>query len=394
MNTKNKKNLKNNLLALFIGCILSFICAEVFLRFTTSNIYSEMSVINDEIKHGIRLHWPMRNALSVAGLYENAAKVDFTIDEKRFVYPGYDNFGQDLILFFGGSTTECATVKEGARFSDLIGKSLGLYPMNYGKSANNSLESFINLKYLLKKYEYKPRIVFMLHGVNDFGIFMKSGGLSDAISNVNVLLDVRNGSSNQEFIKQRLNSYIRKSYVIAHLNLVMKAMGDSYLENLIKDAGAQGDNMASDDDFKSFVQSPQFQTFLINRKKTYKKFIDTAKEHGSKVVIFTQPVTYTNEYKSYVGVDLRIFPKTLNGKRMNIEQARRFNEIISNNTRESAEEGNALLIDLDWYFSQRDPSPFIYDTLHYTEKGAKLIAEYTVQEIQKANFIKNDSWLQ
>jgi lysophospholipase L1-like esterase len=392
--SKKNKNLKGNIIALFIGCILSFISAELLLRFTTNNIYKDMSVINDEITKGVRLHWPMRNSINVEGLYEGSGEVDFTIDEKRYVYPGYENIGQDLALFFGGSTTESVTVREGVRFSDLTGKSLNLYPMNYGKSGNNSLESFLNLKYLFKEFGYKPRIVFMLHGVNDFGIFLKSGGKPDVISNINVLLDTRNGSRNQEFIKQRINSWIRKSYVVAHVYIAMKAMGDSYLEKLIKDGGSQSDNMASDDDFKSFVQSPQFQSFLMNRKETYKKFIGAAKENGSKVVIYTQPVTYTEKYKSYVGFDLRIFPITLKGKRMNIAQARRLYDIISKNTREAAEEGNALLIDLDKLFSQMDPSPLIYDTLHYTEKGSKLIAEYTAQEIKKANFLEDNVWLQ
>jgi lysophospholipase L1-like esterase len=336
----------------------------------------------------------LANSINVEGLYEGSGEVDFTIDEKRYVYPGYENIGQDLALFFGGSTTESVTVREGVRFSDLTGKSLNLYPMNYGKSGNNSLESFLNLKYLFKEFGYKPRIVFMLHGVNDFGIFLKSGGKPDVISNINVLLDTRNGSRNQEFIKQRINSWIRKSYVVAHVYIAMKAMGDSYLEKLIKDGGSQSDNVASDDDFKSFVQSPQFQSFLMNRKETYKKFIGAAKENGSKVVIYTQPVTYTEKYKSYVGFDLRIFPITLKGKRMNIAQARRLYDIISKNTREAAEEGNALLIDLDKLFSQMDPSPLIYDTLHYTEKGSKLIAEYTAQEIKKANFLEDNVWLQ
>jgi hypothetical protein len=57
--SKKNKNLKGNIIALFIGCILSFISAELLLRFTTNNIYKDMSVINDEITKGVRLHWPI-----------------------------------------------------------------------------------------------------------------------------------------------------------------------------------------------------------------------------------------------------------------------------------------------------------------------------------------------
>lgn len=394
MNFQKTKTVRKKLLVLFIVFVVPFISAEVVLRLTTKNIYSQMSIIVDEIPRGIRLSWPFEKTFYADGLYENAGAIQFRVDEKRYIYPGYDNTGQEPILFFGSSTTECTMVQEGSRFSDLIGKSLGFYPMNYARSANNVLESYLNFNYVMDKYNHHPKIVFLMHGWTDYGIFLKSGS-ADSVSDPETLLDARKGSSNLEFTKQRINSFIRKSYVVAHLYLFSKAyFGDSYLENLIKDAANQGRNMATGDEFDAFMASTEFKAFLGNRKKTIKEFIDAAKATGAKVVLFTEPSTYSEDYQSYVGVDLRIFPRTLQGKRLDVAQSRRLQDVLSDNTREAAKEGNALLIDLDKHFSGTDPSPYIYDSVHYTEKGARQIAEFAVQEIHRVDFLEDDRWLQ
>jgi hypothetical protein len=393
MNT-HKNSVKSNLLALLIGLVLAFVSAEVMLRMVTGNIYSDMNVIVDEIPRGIRLTWPMKNSMDATGLYEGGGKVDFHVTEMRNIYPGYENDGQELALFFGGSTTENSMVREGHRFADLIGKALDYYPMNYGKSGNASIESHINLVHLLEKYDFRPKIVFLLHGLNDYGIFLKSRS-PEGISDIDVLLDARKGSANQEFIKKRFNSYIRKSYVIAHLYIAMKAIfGDSYLENLVKDARAQRElEPLTEEGFQSYVDSVSFRTFLENRKKTYAGFIRAAKESGARVVLFTQPASYTDSYKSYSGEEARVFPTTLDGKLMNFDQARRLQDLISNNTREAAREGIALLVDLDAHFTRQDVSPLIYDTLHYTEQGSKVIADLTVETIRRTGFLEDDAWL-
>jgi hypothetical protein len=394
MSSQKKKSARKILLGFLILFALPFITAELILRFTTKNIYSQMSVIVDEIPRGIRLSWPLEKNFNIAGLYEDAGAVRFRVDEKRYIYPGYDHSGEEPILFFGSSQTECTMVPEGLRFSDLIGKSLGYYPMNFAHSANNVLESYLNFNYVMDKYKLRPKIVFLMQGMTDYGIFLKSGS-ADSVSDLETLLDVRNGSSNQEFTKKRINSFIRKSYVIAHLYLASKKFfGDSYIEHLIKDATNQSRNMATDDEFNAFIESTEFRAFLSNREETIKGFIDAAKSRGAKVAILTEPSTYSEDYKSYVGTDLRIFPITLEGKRMDITQSRRLQDMLSDNTREAAREGNALLIDVDSYFSEGDPSPYIYDTSHYTEKGARVIAELAVQEIRNANFLEDNRWLQ
>lgn len=393
MSLHKTKTARKPLLALLVVFILPFISAEIILRLTTDNIYSQMSVIVDEIPRGIRLNWPLEKSFDLDGLYEGAGVVRFRVDDKRYIYPGYDNAGEQSILFFGSSQAECTMVPEGARFSDLIGKSLGYYPMNFAHSANNSLESYLNFNYVVDKYNLQPKIVFLMQGMTDYGLFLKSGS-ADSVSDLETLLDVRDGSSNLEFMKKRVNSFIRKSYVIAHLYLASKEFfGNSYIEHLIKDATSQSRNMATNDEFNAFTESAEFRAFLDNRKKTITKFIDAARSRGAKVVVFTEPSTYSEDYKSYVGIDLRIFPITLKGKRMDIAQARRLQDMLSENTREAASEGNALLVDIDRYFSERDPSPYIYDTAHYTDKGARLIAELAVQEIRNANFLGDNRWL-
>jgi hypothetical protein len=394
INTQTTRSVRKRLLPFFILFVLPFLIAEIILRFTTDNIYSQMSVIADEIPRGIRLGWPLDKSFNAAGLYEGAGTIRFRVHEKRYIYPGYEHTDEELILFFGSSQSESTMVPEGVRFSDLIGKSLGYYPMNFSRSANNVLESYLNFNYLMDKYKLHPKIVFVKQGMTDYGVFLKSGS-AKSVSDLETLLDARNGSSNLDFTKQRVNSYIRKSYVIAHVYLASKKLfGVSYIEHLIRDATNQSPNMATEDQFNAFIESTEFRAFLSNRKETLRKFIDTAKGRGARVVVFTEPSTYSEDYKSYVGTDLRIFPVTLKGKRMDIAQSRRLHDMISKSTREAAKESNALLIDIDRYLSGKDPSPYLYDSAHYTEKGARLIAELAIQEIHETNFLEDNRWLQ
>lgn len=394
MSADNNVSRSGNMKALLFGLVLALFGAELVLRLATDNIYTHMSDTVDEVTRGIRLNWPMHNRMDATGLYEGAGMVDFRITGERNIYPGYDNNGQELALFFGGSTTENSMVREGDRFADLIGKSMGFYPVNYGNSGNASIESYINLVHVLDEYHPKPAIVFLLHGWNDYGIFLKTGS-PDGISDVDTLLEARNGSANQEFVKKRFNSFIRKSYVIAHLYTGMKALfSDSYLENLVHDAQAQNVlEPLTEEGFSRYVESDDFRRFLQNRKKTYMNFIRTARSAGARVVIFTQPASYSDEFTPYDGRETRVFPKTPDAKRMNTSQARRLQDLISENTREAAREGNALLVDLDARFSGQDVSPLIYDTLHYTDAGSKLIADITVDTIRRTGFLEDDAWL-
>ena len=72
---------------------------------------------------------------------------------------------------------------------------------------------------------------------------------------------------------------------------------------------------------------------------------------------------------------------------MSFDQARRLQDLISNNTREVARENMALLVDLDAHFTRQDVSPLIYDTLHYTEQGSRVIADLTVETIRRTGFL-------
>ncbi len=101
----------------------------------------------------------------------------YRADENGFLIPSkVYNHPDVLIVFLGGSTTECSSIKEECRFPYLVGRHLDdrlhlkVNSYNGGLACITSLNSINNL--LNKVIPLKPEIVVMMHNVNDLSTLL------------------------------------------------------------------------------------------------------------------------------------------------------------------------------------------------------------------------------
>jgi len=104
----------------------------------------------------------------------------FRVDNNGFIVPSAKYQNPDkIIVFLGGSTTECAYVEEENRFPYKVGclleKKLGkkINSYNGGTAGNNSMHSlFISIS---KGLPMNPSVVVMMHNINDLIILLYEG---------------------------------------------------------------------------------------------------------------------------------------------------------------------------------------------------------------------------
>ena len=271
------------------------------------------------------------------GLLKDGGYVSIQVDEDRFLLPSYIKNGKEekIITFLGGSTTECAWVKEELRFPYLTGKLLSeewntsIKILNTGVSAAN-LQDSLNLL-LNKIIDYKPDIIVMMHAVNDAGILME-------------LKDYKPISIHRPSLPNYLS---QKSYLLGFLRhvralyLVDKDRKDYIRNNIDIDYG-----------------KPTKET-LDKFSLRLKIFIDICKDMESTPVLMTQP---------YVGT---VGELTDEGKKTflrGVNYIKYFNEAI----KEVALSKNCLLIDLEKEIKDKD---LFYDNIHYRDKGSVEISK-------------------
>lgn len=109
-----------------------------------------------------------------------AREYKMEIDSQGYVSPSNIHAVADFsIVFLGGSTTECMYMDEMDRFPFLVGRilehqtALRVNSINAGVSGNHSLHS-INIL-LTKILPARPRVVCLMHNINDMGTLMLLG---------------------------------------------------------------------------------------------------------------------------------------------------------------------------------------------------------------------------
>ena len=103
---------------------------------------------------------------------------------------------EQVLVFLGGSTTECANVQETNRFPYVVSQHLnrnGCRVRTYNGAAigNHSMHS---LNILLNKVlPLKPDFVVLMHNVNDLGILLVSGGYHSDHPSRSLIVTERSG---------------------------------------------------------------------------------------------------------------------------------------------------------------------------------------------------------
>jgi len=280
----------------------------------------------------------------------------FAIDKDGFIVPSQNYDRPDkVIVFLGGSTTECMFVDEDHRFPYVVGKILEqetgakINAYNGGMSGNNTLHAIDIL--INKVIPLKPDVVVFMENINDLSTLLYEG----------TYWNKNSARSPLETLKKRqLVGKLLKEIYIPNLNNAYRNLKKT-LAGKEEDefAGARGKKLIID-------QAGLVHEFAMNLQT----LIGICQSHEIVPVLMTQanritdhpdPVVaaYINRDGSDTGIGYRKFKELYDA----------FNDAI----REAGRKNRVMVIDL-----AREVPPdrkYLYDLVHFNDAGSQLAAQ-------------------
>ena len=282
------------------------------------------------------------------------------IDNDGFIEPSKKYANPDMsIVFLGGSTTECRYVDEEHRFPYLVGvlleqqTGIKINSYNAARSGNHSLNSLDIL--LNKVFPIKPDIVVMLENINDLTILLYESSYWNRNSSRSVIFDI-NKEIDANFFKM-----IRDRY-IPNLAMAMHKF-DNSLRLLWKPNKKRSDEFAKIRGKHLIVdKSAMIDQFEMNLQS----FIYLCKARNIIPVIMTMPSRFKEKPD-------QIILDAFNNPPLNYSQFKQIFDLFNKSILKKAQENNIMVIDLAKEIPQENE--FMYDIVHYTDKGARKIAD-------------------
>jgi hypothetical protein len=286
-------------------------------------------------------------------------KYKFRIDKNGFIVPSEKYAHPDLsIVFLGGSTTECMYVDEENRFPYLAGCllekecHLKINSYNGGVGGNNSLHSLDNL--LNKVLPLHPKIVLMMHNINDLSILLyeKTYWNNNPYKCVIVTEDHGVVSLTRIVVKKFIPNLYRQILQIVNIRKLIRTAeyGDEF--EVIRSKKVAYDR---DEIMKNYGENLDLFITICKTKKIIPVLMTMASritQHPDELIL--QCFRKANE----AGLSYAEYKGLFDG----------FNEVM----RQKAKEHNIPLIDL-----ARDIPPtreYIYDLAHYNDNGSRKAA--------------------
>jgi len=295
----------------------------------------------------------------------------FKIDRNGFIVPSEIHTDPNFnIAFLGGSTTECRTVDEKARFPFLVGriieKQTGLKVNSYnsGVSGNTSIHS-INIL-LNKLIPLTPRIIIMMHNVNDLSTLLLEGSYWNNSPTRSTIVRT---NPIKDFLIELKNMFIPNLYYEwkAISNLIRKWRGQ-------KDVG-EFDHVKGQKKIK--------QTYLISEfKKNLKLFISICRVREITPVLMTQANRLKDNPDDLI---VELTKPMQEDYKIAYKEYKEIYDLFNQAIRDVGTSQNVLVIDLAGIVPQE--KEYISDIAHYNDNGSKFTAEIISKEL--LFFLKN-----
>jgi hypothetical protein len=284
------------------------------------------------------------------------------IDQDGFVIPSQKYSHPDLSLaFLGGSTTECRFVDEKNRFPYLAGveleKKLGckINSYNAGRSGNHSLHSIDVL--LNKVFPLNPKIVVMMHNINDMMILLYENSYWNKNSSRSVLLDM-NKEIAINYFRMKRDKYI--PYLAAALRNFNKTVRGLW----------RGDNHNDHDEF-AHIRGKKIvihrDRLLAQFKMNLQSFISLCQARG------VTPVLMTMASRIKEPPDKKIAAFMKEQMTISYQDFKGLFDAFNDAIRQKARENHVLVIDLARQVPQE--KEFLYDTVHFNDQGSIKVAD-------------------
>jgi lysophospholipase L1-like esterase len=284
-------------------------------------------------------------------------------DEDGFII-GESNFNRKKdsidVLFLGGSTTETLYVEESQRFPYLVQENLShllgkdIVTVNAGVSGNHSLHSTLNL--LAKGIPKNPKIIVLMHNVNDLSGLSKTGTYYEHP-------EVRKPIRTNIYIKNGLKERAR------HLKNVFIPTLYSSIKNIFNP-------LIIIDEWEEFRNRDSIPYSKIEHEfeKSILSFIRIAKSHNIKIILMTQfnRINMTDEF---------VLNNTPYINSTFIDRYHKINAKI----REIALKEKIDLIDLAALVPSSNQ--YIYDAVHLNTEGSRYVATIITNYLNKKNYL-------
>jgi lysophospholipase L1-like esterase len=295
------------------------------------------------------------------------------VDEDGFIMPSKIHVSPDLVLvFLGGSTTECLYVNEENRFPYLTGRDIenktGLKVNSYnsGVSSNNSLHS-INIL-LNKVLKIRPNIVVMMHNINDLAILLHEKTYWNRNVYRSNIIEEKYSTSTSSSIRFILKG-IKNLTIPNTYNAVLFSISSMFGLKQGTDEFQNIRNVKISID-KSYLLK-EFRSNLLT-------FIDICFSRDINPVLMTQANRLSEFlYEKSSMNDIMISVLLEHG--ISPKQFLEIYEIFNQAIRDVGRMKNVKVIDLDR--SVPRDKKYIFDTFHYNDSGSILVANIISAEL-------------
>jgi len=275
------------------------------------------------------------------------------INKDGYIFPSQIHADPDLtLLFLGGSTTECRLVPENSRFPFVVGASLEtggrkVNSINAAMSGNHSLDS-INIL-INKGINARPDVAIFMHNINDLVLLVKSDYWATTVKNPILVTEKVN-------IAHEIKLILKKVFPHLYLRLY-------HFYNRLRVQNNSRESHPS-------KPRPEVDAQALHRMKYFENnleiFITICRSYKIVPVLMTQASRLTSEngetnpftdiIEKRSGFSYLVFHRLY----------QEMNQII----RSVADKNNVLLIDLAELIPPT--KDYLYDTVHYNEKGGGL----------------------
>ena len=309
-----------------------------------------------EFRPGARLllSFPRNHLPYTDNVFTRQYRVD--IDSNGFIAPSRNYDAPDkVIVFLGGSTTECMFVDQDQRFPYLTGRILEqetgakINSYNGGMSGSNSLNAMDIL--LNKVIPLKPDVVVFMENINDLSTLLYEG----------TYWNKNTARSPLETLKKRqLVGKLLKEIFIPNLNYAYRNLKKT-LSGKEEDefAGARGKKLVID-------QAKMGRDFAANLQT----LVCTCKAWGIVPVLMTQANRITDHpvpvVAAYIARDGR-------GTGLSYQRFKALYDAFNDTIREVGRKNQVIVIDL-----AREVPPdkkYLYDLVHFNDAGSQLAAQ-------------------
>lgn len=362
MNARRKKLIALCSFNLLFFILIAFITDRIIPYITKYNFnFNERYIRLSEFKPLIDIY--VSPSSEIQQEYNFEREYRFRTDAEGFIIPSkiYSN-PDKIIVFLGGSTTECTLVNEEMRFPYLVGRKLEeiikikINSYNSGKSGNNTLHMIDIL--LNKVIPLNPNIVCLMENINDLTLLLYERTYWSSHPSRSVIIEI--GPS----VKRGLKDIAKSTLPNIYLLLAGKF-------NAI--AGNQDEWLNKKNEYIYTDDSLILESFVMNLRI----FVNICKIKNITPVLMTQ----ANRLK--VTPDPKIESSVMRRKNrtgLAYHEFKKIYDSFNEAIREVAKKENVILIDL----AQKVPQErkYMYDIMHYNDIGSLYVSNLICESLK------------